>query len=87
MSSKFTKIKPGKNPFGLSDLVWGCSMLLAGALCDGCASIMLDVAEDDGVSSNAITLYASCFTLLLSIMIDAYYWYVGYAGGQHVCEK
>ena len=78
---KFVK---SENPCGMSDNTCGYSFLLFAGFIASINTIMIDVAEDDGVSANAITLYAACFTLGCSTMIDGYYWYVGYGDGQHV---
>ena len=75
-----------QNPFGLSDNAWGYAVLLFAGCIASINTIMIDIAEDDGVSANAMSLYAGCFTLVCSTGISAYYWYVGYENGGHVCN-
>ena len=80
-----TNIVQGTSWFGMSDQTVGIIMLVVAAMIGSVDSIMIEIAEDDGVSSNAITLYASICTLIGTILIDTYFWYVGYPDGDHVC--
>ena len=73
-----------RNIFNISDKTLGCTILLVAAFLGSIDAIMLDVAEDDGVSANAMTLYASICTLTGAVVVDAYFWYVGYGDGCHV---
>ena len=81
-TSKFSKVK---NPFGVSDNAFGCFILVLAAFIASMDSVMIDVAEDNGVTANSMTFYASICTLLGSTGVDAYYWYYGYGDGCHVC--
>lgn len=76
-----------QNPCGISDNVMGICTILFSTLAASINATMMDVAEDDGVSTNAISLYSGGLTFICATSIDVYFWYVGYPNGQHVCNK
>ena len=84
-SAAIPSISTYKNLFNISDKTIGCIMLLLAAFLASIDAIFLDVAEDDGVSANAMTLYSCICTFIGSVGVDIYFWYVGYGDGCHVC--
>lgn len=83
-TNTFTKAK--KNIFGLTDFTLGCIVLILSAFVGAIDSICLDVAEDDGVAVNAMTLYAAICTFIGSTSVDAFMSYTGaYGDGKNVC--
>ena len=82
-SNTFTKAK--KNIFGLTDYTLGCILLVVAAFIGSIDSIFIDVAEDDGITANALTLYASICTFIGSTAVDAFMSYTGaYGDGKNV---
>ena len=80
--SVFRDGKHGKNFLGLSDKIWGIILLLLGSIFNAIDSIMLQIAGDNGFSSNALTIYASVFGLFGALVIDLiYYFCIGYYNG------
>ena len=68
--------------FGLSNHVWGVIFLLLGSLFNAVDSIMFAVANENGFSSNALTLYGSFCSLVGAIILDLLYYYkIGYNKG------
>ena len=70
----------------ISDNALGCTMLLLSAVIASVASISIEIAEDEGVSSNEVTFWSCLFTVIGCILIDAFFWYFGYPSGSHVCS-
>ena len=74
-----------RNLFGLSDDVIGSIMLLIASMIGGIDITIIKLAENKGVTGNAMTLYASIATLIGSLLVDLYFCCVGYAEDTHVC--
>ena len=81
---RWKKFSTSRNPFDISDNTLGAIVCIGAALLASADSVMLDYAESEGVSTNAMMLYASICTLVGATAVDAYYWYVGYGENQHV---
>ena len=69
------------NFFGWTNNTWGVILMLIANLLDGLYSCAATLAEDEGVSSNAVTFYNSIASVLLILFLDAYYWQTGYSVG------
>ena len=68
-----------KNLFGLSTHAWGVIFLLSGSVFDAVDSVMLDVAGDEGVASNALVLYIAIGSFGGAILVDfVFYKFIGY---------
>lgn len=72
------------NPFGLSDNVFGCILIIVSALVGSVETTMYNATLDQGISSNALTFAAVVVGLLLTLLVDGYYYHYGYAkNGAH----
>ena len=73
------------NPFALTDNAFGCILIIFSAMVGSVETTMYNATLDIGISSNALTFAAVIIGLAGTLVVDAYYYYYGYANGAHVC--
>eukprot|EP01083_Nonionella_stella_P008570 24726_1 len=71
------------NPCGLSNNLYGSLILLTASVVASIVTIMLQVAESEGLSSGSLALYGSFAQLIGSLLIDCYFRYFGYSNRAH----
>ena len=59
--------------------------MIIGAILASVVTVMFTIAEDGGVSSEALNFYGAIAQFILCLIIDLYFYYFGYSNGMHVC--
>ena len=49
--------------------------------------VIVELAESDGISPNGMMLYAAICTFIGAVLVDIYFWHVGYDDNQNVSKK
>lgn len=78
------KLSTPSNPLAISHNTLGVVVCITAALVASVDYVLLELAQSEGVSPNAMMLYAAICTFIGAILIDLYFWYFGYGDNQHV---